>query len=221
MLSSTCKYLLLCLLIFTSTTASSIEKQKTPKKTYPFKGINIGLELGKPALSLFTKNSGLSGKMDINLGNKYFPTVEMGRVVLDKTSADGNFCNSRGLYWKVGVNQALAVLGKKAENMFYAGAHLGFSAFTYDLRGSNPFDTYWGSNTLSVDHLKGNATWLDLTVGVRVAIKGPISLGWSGHYRSTLLQSKNDFGHPILIPGYGENLKPQTGLSFHLYYRLK
>jgi len=200
-------------------TISAVEKQKTPKKTYPYNGMNVGLEMGQPLLSLFTKNSGLSGKLDVNLGNKYFPTFEMGTAALDKTSNDGNHCNSQGMFFKLGLNQALAVFGEKAENMFFAGVHLGFSTFTYDLTGSNPYDSYWGRNTLTVNNLNGNATWLELTVGVRVALKGPFSLGWSGQYKSTLFQSENSFGNPILIPGYGENVKPQVGLTIHAYYR--
>jgi hypothetical protein len=218
----TFKYGLLAALLFLSMHLAAADKKKEPVVDVPtYQGICVGVELGKPLMGLLSNDKGYSVKADVNLKNTWFPTLEVGYSRYDQTAESGTQCLASGNYVKVGVNKSLSYLGNKAENMFYAGAHYGFSSFKYTLNNLSWYPNYWGDNTLTnlVDQ-QGIVGWLELTVGVRVNVYGPFSLGWSGQYKSTLHVSGGATSDPAYIPGYGENLKPMAGLALHLYYKL-
>jgi len=218
----TFKYGLLATALFLSITLSASDKKKEPVVIIPtYQGVNVGVELGKPLLGLLSNDKGYSVKADVNLKNTWFPTVEVGYSSYDKTAESGTRCLASGNYIKVGLNKSLVYLGDKAQNIFYAGAHYGFSSFKYTLNNLSWYPNYWGGNALTnLTNQHGVVGWLELTVGVRVDVFGPFSLGWSGQYKSTLHVSGGATSNPAYIPGYGENLKPMTGLELHLYYKL-
>jgi len=222
MSSSSFNYGVLAALLALSLSLTAADKKKTPVAQIPtYQGINLGLELGKPILGLFSKDKGFSVKADVNLKNTWFPTLEVGFADYNRTAENGMRCESAGTYFKLGLNKSLVYLGDKAENMFYAGVQYGFSSFSYHLFNLSFYDNYWGDNALTnLTNQHGVVGWLDLTVGVRVHVLGPFSLGWSGQYKSTLHVSGSETSHPAFIPGYGENLKPMAGLALHLYYKL-
>ncbi len=223
MSGSSFKYGALTLVFILAQTLSAVNKKKEPVVNIPtYQGINLGIELGKPLFGMLSNNEkGYSMKADVNLKNTWFPTLEVGYGSFDKTAESGMQCLSSGTYLKVGVNKSLVYLGNKAENMFYAGAHYGFTSFKYTLNNLDWYDNYWGNNAITnlVDQ-SGIVGWLELTVGVRVNVFGPFSLGWSGQYKSTLHVSGGAMSDPAYIPGYGENIKPMAGLELHLYYKL-
>jgi hypothetical protein len=221
MSSYTFKYGLTAVLLVLAFSLSAADKKKEPAKVYPlYQGINVGVELSQPVFGAFSGTHGYSAKVDVNLKNAYFPTLELGYTSFDKTAESGIHCLAAGPFFKIGVNKSLTFLGDKAENMFFAGIHYGLSSFTYSLDNLSWYDNYWGNTTTSYLNQPGLAGWLELMVGVRVNFWGPFSLGWTGQYKSTLHVSGGAQSDPAYIPGYGENLKPQTGLAIHLYYHL-
>lgn len=222
MSSSTYKILLLGLLLPMVLSASAADKKKKATIDIPlYQGIQIGIDVLSPAKLLLSDSYGASVKADINLKNKYFPTLEVGYANYDKTSDAGIHFTSSGQYIKFGVNKALSSNGDRAENMFFAGAHYGFSAFSYNLDNLIYNQNYWGnSDVTSFRNEKAAVGWIELVTGVRVNVAGPISLGWTAQYKSTLHVSKGDNSIPAYIPGYGHNVKPNVTMAFHLYYRL-
>ncbi|MDP4277993.1 MAG: DUF6048 family protein [Bacteroidota bacterium] len=186
-----------------------------------YQGIQVGVELGGPVCQLFSDNWSHSAKMDVNLKNKYFPTIEIGQANIDKTGATGIRFTSSGNFAKIGVLLPLATYGDRAENLFYIGLHYGFSSFNYNLDNLTYSGGYWGQPTVtSFANEKAFAGWYDGEVGARVKVFGPISLGWSLHYRSTIHVSNGSHSVPAYIPGYGENVQPNAAICGHLYYRL-
>ncbi|MCK9311591.1 MAG: DUF6048 family protein [Bacteroidales bacterium] len=222
MSSSIYKTLFLCLVLPTTISVSAAEKKKEEVVKVPlYQGIQIGFDLVSPASYLISDSYGVDIKADINLWNKYFPTVELGYADFDKTSEDGINCTSSGQYFKVGINKALSYRGNKAEDLFFAGIHYGFSSFSYNLDNLVYYPNYWGyDNITSFQDQEATTGWIELVAGVRIQIIGPISLGWTAQYKSTLHVSDGRNSIPAYIPGYGENFKPKLGMAFHLYYRL-
>lgn len=219
---STFKLFLVCLMLptFFSVSAADDKKKKKDVDIPLYQGVQIGLDFISPARSLFSDSYGASVKADVNLRNAYFPTIEVGYAKLDKTSEGGIHFTSNGQYLKLGVNKSLSYNGAKAENMFFAGAHYGFTAFSYDLDNLTYTQNYWGNDLTSLHNQKANAGWIELIAGVRVQLLGPLSLGWTFQYKSTLHVSNGANSIPAYIPGYGENVKPNTGIAFHIYYKL-
>lgn len=211
----------ICLL--TTTLAGWAADDKKDKKPFIplYQGVNIGVELSQPARMFLSDSWGYSLKADVNLKNKYFPTLEAGLSDFDKSSESGIQFASRGAYFKIGVNTPLSVNGLKAENMFYVGLHYAISSFNYDLKNLTFREGYWGEYiNNSFENEKATAGWLEGAVGVRVQVSGPISLGWGVQYKSTIHIKNGDHSIPPYIPGYGLNTKPGIGINAHLYYKL-
>ena len=204
---------------------SAANKKKEEVKIVPFyQGIQIGVDLLSPTQALFSNNYGAGIKADINLKNKYFPTFEVGFSNFDKVSINNNEkgtrCAFSGEYLKVGLNFPLSLSGDKAENMFFAGIHYGFSAFSYNIENLYYPNNYWDNTITSFQNEKASAGWVEIVTGVRVKVMGPISLGWMLHYKSTIHVSNGDHSIPPFIPGYGLNIKPMSGMTLNLYYKL-
>lgn len=216
------KILGLTFLLSFAVSASAIKEKKKEVKYVPlYQGIHIGLNLS-PVQALYSDNWNASIKADVNLKNKYLPTLEVGCTNFNKTNDGGINFTSLGRFLKAGVNLPLNMSGDKAENMFFVGAHCGFSAFSYDLNDLAYTTNYWGgsSNVSSLQNEKAIASWLELVVGVRVQVAGPISLGWTAQYKTIMHVSNGKNSIPPYIPGYGLNVDPMPGIVFHIYYRL-
>lgn len=194
--------------------------KKPPNTTPLYQGVNLGVEFGGTAVSLFTNDWQASAKLDVNIKNAFFPTLELGRGTYNRTGATGMRFTTAGTYFKLGLNLPVTQHGAKAEDMFYAGLHYGFSTFGYDLSQLTFSGGYWGSPTSSsFTGEKAVAGWAEAVAGVRVKVFGPVSLGWSLHYRSLLHVSKGKHSVPAYIPGYGQQVKPYAGINTHVYYR--
>jgi hypothetical protein len=218
---STSKILLFCFLLPFSLSASAVDKKKEETPNIPlYQGIQIGFDFISPVKYLFSDTYGAGIKADVNLKNKYFPTIELGFANFDKTSDAGIHYTSSGQYFKIGVNKALSYKGSKAENMFFAGAHYGFSAFSYDLDNLTYAQNYWGNDVTSFKDEKAVVGWIELVTGVRVQLFGPVSMGWTAQFKSTLHVSNGENSIPAFIPGYGSNVKPNAEMAFHIYYKL-
>jgi|WetSurMetagenome_2_1015567.scaffolds.fasta_scaffold375602_2 hypothetical protein len=227
MSSSIYKILSLCFLlpITFAVSAENVKDVKSTKKTEViniplYQGVQIGLDFISPLKYFISDTYGASVKADVNLKNKYLPTVEIGFVNFDKTSDAGIHFTSSGEYFKLGINKILSYNGSKAENSFFAGAHYGFSAFTYNLDNLSYYQNYWGNDVTSFSNEKAIVGWIELVAGVRVQVLGPVSLGWTFQYKSTLHVSDGANSIPAYIPGYGQNVKPNAAIAIYLYYKL-
>jgi len=196
-------------------------KKKAPKAEVPFyRGINLGVEFGGSAMSLFSDSWSASAKLDLNIKNAYLPTLEIGQARLDKVGATGINYTASGPFFKLGLNLPISSHGPKAEDLFYVGLHYGFSPFTYQLSQLTYSGGYWGQpSQTTINDQHGFAGWADAVAGVRVNILGPLSLGWSLHYRSLIHVSDGSQSTPAYIPGYGQNVKPNAAINTHLYFR--
>jgi len=215
------KLFFLTFLLSFAVSASAIKVKKKEVKQVPlYQGVQIGLNLS-PVQALYSDNWNASIKADANLKNKYLPTLEVGLTNFNRTSEAGIHFTSSGKYMKVGVNLPLSISGEKAEDMFFVGAHFGFSAFTYDLKDLSYTKSYWGNGSVtSFNNEKSMAGWLEFVTGVRVQVAGPVSLGWTAQYKMILHASKGKNSIPPYIPGYGLNASSMPGIDLHLYYRL-
>lgn len=195
--------------------------EKKPEVFVPlYQGINIGVELTQPAMSLFTKSGGYSVTADVNLKNKVLPGIELGVYGFDKTSEAGVNFKATGPFMKIGAKMPLTVNGKKAENIFFVGLNYAVSYFKYDLYNVTIPNGYWDGLTTDLTDEKSLTGWVEGIAGLRVNVIGPFALGWSVVYKSVLHNSDNIHGNAPYIPGYGMNVKPNLSVNAYLYYRL-
>lgn len=210
--------LLLAVFLFALPLSAKNKPKFEPVEVY--QDMNLGIEFGGGLKRLFSDNWSTSANIDLNIRNKVLPTLEVGRAHLEETGETGIGYSTTGTFVKFGLNKPL-VYSVSGRDVFYVGLHYGFSSFDYDLTNLSFSGGYWGQPTVTSflgEH--STASWLDAVAGVRVQVMGPISVGWSIHYRSVLRVSNGSNSVPPYIPGYGQNVKPFAGIDAHLYYRL-
>lgn len=217
------KYIYSILVISTiSLTTLAQTRPKAAKHSVLYHGTHLGISLVEPARSFFSPVWGSSIQLDVNLMNRFFPLVELGyaQALLRNQEQTTRF-DTKGMYFRAGINLPLATEGPNAENQFFVGARFGFSSFDYSISGGIFEDTYWNKGYIKdFPNEHARATWGELLAGLRIQIAGPVSLGWSGRMKTTFRIWNGEHSVPAYIPGYGRNQKPNYDLMLHLYYRL-
>ncbi|MBQ9201677.1 MAG: hypothetical protein IJ154_04840 [Bacteroidales bacterium] len=211
-------YLLMCVLPLWS---APKERPKTERDTVLYHGSYLGTDFVQDALTVMGKNGSINLTADINLRNKYLPSLEVGYAPFSMTADNGIEAGGQGYFGKIGVNLPISYFGPDAENMFFAGLHYGLGFYDYHLQNV-PFQAgYW--NTAYTSHFMeehSNAHWLEVTGGMRMQISGPLFLGWTVRWKRVLKTDEGEHGTAPFIPGFGKNQTSNFTFGFCLYYRL-
>jgi hypothetical protein len=182
----------------------------------------LGVNIWDPVMRVFGQKYGLtSAWLELSLYNRYKPIVEVGLGHANYAPADGNFTYTSPLsvFFKLGMNYNF-MFNSSPDYQFMAGLKYGFTPFSYSINNVTVNSPYW-NETAEFDIPAQHATvgWLEFTLGLRVKIWGPISAGWEFKYHARLHESKNQYGDPWYIPGYGTRSSSLAG-SFSISYTL-
>lgn len=194
-----------------------------PKMIYPLlHSAILGVDLWSPVMRAFGTKYGLIGfSGQVSLHNRYIPTFEIGFGQADYTPYDNNYTyhSPMSIYFKLGADYNF-LYNSNPDYFFYAGVRYGFSPFKYQLRNVNINDSYWDENSVVEMPDQSSAVgYFEFLLGIKVKVLQNWSMGWSFRYHSVLHESKNQFGDPWYIPGYGSR-GSAIGATFSLYYTL-
>lgn len=197
----------------------------TTKKHIEYPKLNsiiIGANLWDPIMRVMgQKYGGVGFSAEISMWNRLFPHVELGFGKANNTPEDMNFTykGQTSLYGKIGAKYNF-MYGKESDYQVLLGLNLGYSNFKYDIENITINSDYWGQPiTTSINNLKSNALWGELSFSLRVKLMGNISMGWSLIYHSILSEKKNHNATVWYIPGYGTREGSITG-ALSVYYTL-
>ena len=112
-------------------------------------------------------------------------------------------------------------IGYAINNVFLAGARLGFSSFKYDMTNIVVTDDYWNeTTTLNFSNEPATKLWFEVVAGMRVEIFKNIYMGWSIRNRHILGQSVTGEMSPWYIPGFGKNINGSNwGVNYSVGYK--
>lgn len=194
-----------------------------PKMKYPLLvNTTIGVDIWDPVLRAFGQKFGLTSVYaDINLHNRYFPTVEVGLGNASNTSKERNFhyTSPMSVFFKIGANYNFLFNSNPAYK-FFAGVRYGFSPFKWGIAEATPAAGYWGDiPPFSIPNQSATAGWLEFCIGLRVQLWKNISAGWMFKYHTILHETKSIHGEPWYIPGYGSRGQAITG-AFTISYSI-
>ena len=197
----------------------------TTKKYIEYPKLNsiiIGANLWDPIMRVMgQKYGGVGFSAEISMWNRLFPHVELVFGKANNTPEDMNFTykGQTSLYGKIGAKYNF-MYGKESDYQVLLGLNLGYSNFKYDIENITINSDYWGQPiTTSINNLKSNALWGELSFSLRVKLMGNISMGWSLIYHSILSEKKNHNATVWYIPGYGTREGSITG-ALSVYYTL-
>lgn len=191
-----------------------------PKMKVPlFHSIEVGVNIWDPVMRIFgQKYGGIDFSAALNLHNRYIPTFEAGLGMARNTPDEMNFTYRSPMapYFKIGADYNF-LYNSNPDYRFTAGLRYGFSSFKFSIDNVN-MDNYWGETApVNFPSQSASAGWLELVLGLRVKIVGPVSAGWSFRYRVMLHQSHPPLGDPWYIPGFGTK-GSGIGGSFSIVY---
>ncbi len=201
---------LFCLIGIYSVNAQ-VSKQKTDTvvKT-AFRGLVLEIDLASIASNFIYKGElyGYEAGISANLKQKYFPTIEIGFAGANKTSIDALNFKTSGLYGRLGVDFNLIKPKKDKEpthNIFFAGARIGFSPFSYSYKNAVVENNYWGTQiSQNYNDITTTKVWIEVVAGMRVEVLKNIYMGWT--VRNKKLLGTDILGEidPYYIPGFGK-----------------
>lgn len=179
-----------------------------------------GVNIWDPVMRVFGQSYGIIDfSAALNLHNRYIPTFEFGLGTAKNTPSDMNFTYTSPIapYFKLGADYNF-IYNSNPDYRFTAGFRYGVSPFSYRLTNVTFDDGYWGESG-TIDFPKQNvfAGWMELVAGVRVNIKGPISMGWMFRYKMLLHQTHPSTGDAWYIPGFG-SVNGNISGSFSIFY---
>lgn len=214
------------------------KREKTlPEVTYPLmNGIDVGVDILSPIIKAFGSDfMSAEAMVDVNLYNRYFPTVEVGfgggKAINDYDVS----IKSSAPYFRLGIDYN--TFWKKAHgNLLLVGLRYGFSSGKYDVVVPdmlNPEYTGGADETNLTDHIWGDTSnyvhegmshtmhWVEFTVGLRANISKRIKMGIMLRIKHKLKASIDEFGDPYYIPGFGRYDSNNTGITYSVIYQLK
>lgn len=201
---------------------SAALKEKNIIKYPLFHEVTVGLNIWDPVMRVLGQKYGVGEAWaELSLHNRYKPIVEVGFGAADATPDDGNYTYKSSLvpYFRIGMNYNF-LFKKNPDYQFYAGVRYGFSSFSYELKNVTMAPGYWGEpTTFDIPSQSSTVGYLELTCGLKVRIYKNFYMGWALRYHSILHESKNEYGKPWYIPGYGSRGSSVTG-AFSLMYTI-
>lgn len=203
---------------------SSAIKAEKKKMSYPLiYSAAVGVDIWNPVMRAFGQKHGLIDfTAQLSLHNRYITVVETGVGMARNTPPANNFTYKTPLSWyiKAGADYNFLYNADTSAYQFIAGLRFGIAPFTYNITGITIDPGYWGEAAHPViPSQQVTVGWVELALGLRVKLWGPISAGWTLRYHSILAESKCPYGKPWYIPGYGSRHGAITG-SFTIFYNI-
>ena len=194
-----------------------------PKMINPlFHSASVSVDIWDPVMRAFGQHYGLvEFSAELNLHNRYIPVVEIGLGQTDYTPEENNYTYRVPVtpYFRIGCNYNF-LYNSNPDYLVMAGVRFGFTHFSYDVNDVTINSDYWGESAV-IDFPRQNCSfiYIQLVFGLRVKVFGPVSMGWYFRYKAKLHESKDNYGKPWYIPGFGSRKGAITG-SFYVAYTI-
>ncbi len=212
------------------------QKEKKGEVRYPlYNGLSIGMELwgiGSRALGGDFLSSEVA--VDVNLKNRYIPTLELGYGSTDSWGEKGIHYKSNAPYFRVGMDYNM-LYKKKHGHLLLVGLRYGASSMKYDIEAmgvndpvyggtiGNPNlkDDIWGGS-LPYNHkdMEGSMQWAEFCVGLRAHVWKAFSMGWSLRFKFKLSATSGQYGDLWYVPGFGKYDSNTLGVTYTITYKL-
>lgn len=190
---------------------------KSKKMIYPrIYCVAAGANIADPLLRIAGQKYGIASVWgELNMHNRYFPTLEIGLGQARITPQESNFTFRTPLapFFKIGANYNI-FYNSDPRYKFLVGLRYGLTSFSYSIDDITLTDNYWDiTSTFSIPRQRTTVGYFEFLAGVRVNIVSSFSIGWDIRYHAVLHESRAPHGKPMYIPGFG---KRGSALGFNL-----
>lgn len=188
-------------------------------------GLRVGIDLFKPARTLFDKNyTGFEIMGDYRVYKDYYVALELGNE--QKTTFDDNLTSKgEGSYFKIGIDYNAHNNWAGLNNMIFSGLRYGFSNFSqelieYQIATTAPFFPA-DIRTEPILYEGLNVHWAELIVGLKTEIINNLYLSINLQLKHRVSEKKPENFDNLFIPGFGrtyENSKFGAGFGYGISY---
>lgn len=198
-----------------------VEMAKVSKMIYPLiYEVTAGVDIWNPFMRIIGQDYGLASVWgELNMHNRYFPYFEFGMDNADNTPDNSNFTykSSAAPFFKIGASYNVFYNSNPGYQLKF-GLRYGFTHFSYHYDGIVIDEGYWGQPAhTSIGSQSATAGYLEVVAAVKVKIYRGFSMGWTLKLHKLLHETDNQYGEPMIIPGYGNRKNLFTG-GFSLMY---
>lgn len=183
--------------------------------------VSVGVDVWDPVMRLLgTEYGGISFWGELSLHNRFKPVFEFGMSSAD-IHPDGmnyTFKSPMAPFFKLGMNYNIFYNSNPAYQLLF-GLRYAFTPYKWSIENALPNNSYWQAEPFSIPQQSATTGYLELIASIKVQIFKNISMGWQVKYHSVLHQSKNRYGRPMYIPGFGKRGTPIGG-GFSIIYTL-
>ena len=217
--------LLLWLVVGFSFAQDKVATKPQKESEITYNGWSAHADIASPLMGLAVDKSIVTAEaaVDVNLSNRFFPTLEMGYGAVSTQMTNGSTYSATAPFARLGMNFNLLKTKDKEGNMkphcnyAYLGLRYGISLVDYQLANVPITSGYWGENQLlSWNGKNAYAGWGEVVAGVRVDMAKGFTMGWSIRMKLFLHTSLDEKQTLWYVPGYGNS----SGNTFTLNYTL-
>lgn len=196
------------------------EKEEVPL----YQGTTIGIDVFGLGSKIFGGDiTSTEISVEVNLKNRFVPTVEIGYGTTDTTHDETNIhYKASAPYFRIGMNYNFFFKKPYLPGFLYGGIRYGYTSFSYDVDAPPLQDPIWGTTEVPFIYngVKTNAGWAELLAGIKVNVYKNFYMGWSLRYRIRMSVKKAEHTEPWYIPGFGKNNSTNLGVTYSLIYKL-
>ncbi len=196
----------------------SAQEQTDTVKQEIYKGLQFKIDIGSPILEIARSSAKVQSyemAININLLQRFFPTLELGYAQADRTLTAGTF-SGKGGFARVGLDLSSLKKHRESPNKLLVGVRLGTAVQDYTMTGLTLNDTYWHTRPTTDYHDMRCDVWGEVVAGIQVQIYKDFYMGLAGRLKALFTRGKEGEITPYYIPGYGYKDDMNFGFSYYL-----
>ncbi len=183
--------------------------------------VSVGVDIWDPVMKMLgTEYGGIGFWGELSLHNRFKPIFEFGlsSAHIRPDGMNYTFKSPMAPYFKLGMNYNIFYNSNPDYQLLF-GVRYAFTTFKWGIDNALPNNSYWQPEPFSIPDQNSTTGYLELVASIKVKIFKNISMGWQVKYHSIIHQSKNVYGRPMYIPGFGKRGTPIGG-GFSVIYTL-
>jgi hypothetical protein len=193
------------------------------KATPLYQGTMVGVDVaGLASKALGSDITSAEANVQVNLKNRFFPTVEVGFGSINTTNDETDIhYKASAPYFRLGMDYNVFYQKPYLPGYFTVGLRYGFTSFEYDVIAPPLTDPNWGHTSVPVSYegVKTNVGWAELAVGLKANVFKDFYMGFNVRYRARLSMKEHENSEPYYAPGFGKG-KTNLGITYSLIYKL-
>ncbi len=209
---------ILCSLFFIPCNAQEQPDSVSKPKKEIYKGLQLKLDIGSPILEIARSGAKVQTyemAVNVNLLQRYFPTLELGYAQADRTITAGTF-NGKGGFGRVGLDLSALKKQKESPNKLLVGLRVGTAVQDYSMTNLTLHDTYWQTTPTMNFHDIRCDVWGEIVAGIQVQVYKSFYMGLAGRFKMLFTRGKEGTYTAYYIPGYGYKDDMNFGFNYYL-----